>query len=122
MLVDPDAGELEENPSAAASSTGLGYRRRRVVRGTSSARAFDEEEGDLRVAVDRSRSAQCDGEVVAPTLERAYASYVVDERYAAIDAASRRADVELLERALRDTDGRWRWPPPTACTARSATT
>jgi hypothetical protein len=101
-LVDPDAGELEENE------------RRRVLDGLGIvgdawcagilAKAFDEEEGDLRVAAIESLG-QCDGEVVAPTLERAYASYVVAERYAAIDGASRRADVALLERALRDTDG-----------------
>ena len=101
-LVDPAAGELEE------------HERRRVIDGLGVvgdawcagilAKAFDEEEGDLRVAAIEALG-QCDGEVVVPTLERAYASYVIAERYAAIDGASRRGDVALLERALRDTDG-----------------
>ncbi len=68
------------------------------------AKAFDEEEGELRIAAIEALG-QCDGEVVLPTLERAYASYVIAERYAAIDGASRRGDVALLERGLRDTDG-----------------
>jgi hypothetical protein len=101
-LVDPDAGQLADGE------------RRRVLDGLGIvgdawcagilAKAFDEEEGDLRVAAIESLG-QCDGEIVAPTLERAYASYVVAERYAAIDGASRRAEIALLERALRDTDG-----------------
>ena len=101
-LVDPAAGELED------------FERRRVIDGLGLvgdpwcagilAKAFDEEEGELRVAAVEALG-QCDGDIVAPTLERAYASYVVAERYAAIDGASRRADVALLERALRDTDG-----------------
>jgi hypothetical protein len=101
-LVDHAAGELDD------------HERRRVIDGLGIvgdawcagilAKAFDEEEGELRVAAIESLG-QSDGEVVAPTLERAYASYVVAERYAAIDGASRRADVALLERALRDTDG-----------------
>ncbi|HEX3548744.1 MAG TPA: HEAT repeat domain-containing protein [Candidatus Elarobacter sp.] len=101
-LVDPAAGELED------------HERRRVIDGLGVvgdawcagilAKAFDEEEGDLRVAAIEALG-QCDGEVVVPTLERAYASYSVPERYAAIDGASRRGDVALLERALRDTDG-----------------
>jgi hypothetical protein len=100
-LVDPAAGELDPGE------------RRRVIEGLGIvgdawsadilAKAFDEEEGDLRVAAVESLG-QCDGDVVAPTLERAYASYIVAERYAAIDGASRRSDVALLERALRDTD------------------
>jgi hypothetical protein len=101
-LVDPAAGELEE------------HERRRVLDGLGVvgdawcasilAKAFDEEEGELRVAAIEALG-QCDGDVVLPTLERAYTSYVVAERYAAIDGASRRGDVDLLERALRDTDG-----------------
>jgi len=101
-LVDPAAGELEE------------HERRRVIDGLGVvgdawcagilAKAFDEEEGELRVAAIEALG-QCDGDVVLPTLERAYTSYVVAERYAAIDGASRRGDVALLERALRDTDG-----------------
>jgi len=100
-LVDRAAGELDETE------------RRRVIEGLGIvgdtwcagilARAFDEEEGDLRVAAIEALGL-CDGDVVGPTLERAYASYVVAERYAAIDGASRRADIALLERALRDTD------------------
>jgi hypothetical protein len=101
-LVDPEAGELDD------------HERRRVIDGLGIvgdawcagilAKAFDEEEGDLRVAAIEALG-QCDGEIVAPTLERAYASYAIPERYAAIDGASRRGDVALLERALRDTDG-----------------
>jgi len=101
-LVDPEAGELDAGE------------RRRVIDGLGIvadawsagilAKAFDEEEGDLRVAAIEALG-QCEGDVVAPTLERAYASYVIAERYAAIDGASRRADVALLERAMRDTDG-----------------
>ncbi len=101
-LVDPAAGELEE------------FERRRVIDGLGLvgdawcasilAKAFDEEEGDLRVAA-IDALGQCDGDIVAATLERAYASYVIAERYAAVDGASRRGDVALLERALRDTDG-----------------
>ena len=101
-LVDPDAGELDEGE------------RRRVLDGLGIvgdawcagilAKAFDEEEGDLRVAAIESLG-QCDAEIVDPTLERAYSSYAIAERYAAIDGASRRGDIALLERALRDTDG-----------------
>ena len=101
-LVDPDAGELDEGE------------RRRVLDGLGIvgdawcagilAKAFDEEEGELRVAAIESLG-QCEAEIVEPTLERAYSSYAVPERYAAIDGASRRGNIALLERALRDTDG-----------------
>jgi len=101
-MVDREAGELDERE------------RRRVIESLGIvgdawcagilAKAFDEEEGDLRVAA-IDALGQSDGEIVGPTLERAYASYVVPERYAAMDGASRRGDVELLERGLRDTDG-----------------
>jgi hypothetical protein len=101
-LIDPTIGEL--TPAE----------RRRLLEGfgivadawsaTVLAKAFDEEEDELRVVAIESL-AQCDGPLVEPTLERAYASYAVPERYAAIDGASRRGDVALLERALRDTDG-----------------
>lgn len=67
-------------------------------------KAFDEETGDLRVAAIEALGL-CDAPLVATTLERAYSSYVVAERYAAIEGASRRGDVTLLDRALRDTDG-----------------
>jgi hypothetical protein len=100
-LVDPDAGDLDE------------IERRRVIDGLGIvgdvwcagilAKAFEEEDDDLRVAAIESLGI-CEGDIVGPTLERAYASYAVPERYAAIDGASRRADVPLLERALRDTD------------------
>jgi|HubBroStandDraft_1064217.scaffolds.fasta_scaffold17998_2 hypothetical protein len=68
------------------------------------AKAFDEEDDELRVTAIESL-AQCEGPLVLPMLERAYASYAVPERYAATDGASRRGEVALLERALRDTDG-----------------
>ena len=67
-------------------------------------RAYDEEEDELRIAVVEALGT-CEGDTVAPVLERAYASHVIAERYAAVDGASRRADIALLERALRDTDG-----------------
>jgi hypothetical protein len=67
------------------------------------AHAYPQEQDALREAVIDAigRSA---GEVL-PTLERAYRSHRVAERYAVIDAASRRGDVELLTRGLRDSDG-----------------
>jgi hypothetical protein len=68
------------------------------------AQAFDEEDDDMRLTVVEA-IARCSGEAVLPTLERAYASYIIQERYAAIDGASRRGDVELLDRGIRDTDG-----------------
>ena len=101
-LVDPDAGTLEPDE------------RKRVIDGLGIvgdawsagilARAFEEEDGELRVAAIESLGL-CDGEIVAPTLERAYSSYVVAERYAAVDGASRRGDLALLEKGLRDSDG-----------------
>jgi hypothetical protein len=101
-LVDHDAGDLDE-PERRRVLDGLG-----IVGDTWCAailaRAFDEEDGELRVAAIESLG-RCEAEVVGPTLERAYASYVVAERYAAIDGASRRGDLALLERAVRDTDG-----------------
>ncbi len=101
-LIDANAGELDEAERA------------RVIDGlaivgdawsaTVLAKAFDEEENELRVAAIEALGVS-EGPIVAPTLERAYASYVIAERYAAIDGASRRGNVPLLERALRDTDG-----------------
>jgi len=67
------------------------------------AAAFPEEGEPLRESV-IDAIGRCEG-VVIPTLERAFKSHRVGERYAAVDAASRRGDVELLERGLRDTDG-----------------
>ena len=100
-LVDPAAGVLDDGE------------RRRVIDGLGIvgdawcasilAKAFDEEDGDLRVAALESLG-HCTADVVAPALQRAYGSDVVAERYAAIDGASRRADVKLLERALHDAD------------------
>ena len=102
MMIDRDAGELDESERRVVLD-GLG-----IVGDAWSAeilaKAFDEEEGDLRVAAIESLG-HCQGEIVEPTLERAYASYVVAERYAAIDGASRRSEIALLERAMRDTDG-----------------
>ena len=65
--------------------------------------AFNEEGEPLREGV-IDAIGRCDG-VVIPTLERAFKSHRVGERYAAVDAASRRGEVELLERGLADTDG-----------------
>ena len=100
-LVDPAAGVLDDGE------------RRRVIDGlgivgdpwcaTILAKAFDEERGELRVAAIESLG-HCTAEIVAPALQRAYVSDVVAERYAAVDGASRRADVKLLERALHDAD------------------
>ncbi len=101
VLVDPQAGELDDNERRRVLD-GLGIVADAWCAGIL-AKAFEEEEGDLRVAAIEALG-QCDGDVVGPTLERAYSSYVVAERYAAIDGASRRADIPLLERALRDTD------------------
>lgn len=101
-IIDADAGELDEAERARVIE-GLG-----IVgdawSATVLAKAFDEEENDLRVAAIEALGVS-EGPIVAPTLERAYASYVIAERYAAIDGASRRGNVPLLERALRDTDG-----------------
>jgi HEAT repeat protein len=100
-LVDPAAGVLDDNE------------RRRVIDGLGIvgdawcadilAQAVDEEDGELRVAALESLG-HCVADNVGPTLERAYSSNVVAERYAAVDGASRRGDVPLLERALRDGD------------------
>lgn len=101
-LVDPDAGTLQDDERKRVLD-GLG-----IVGDAWSAgilaRAFEEEDGELRVAAIESLGL-CEGEIVGPTLERAYSSYVVAERYAAVDGASRRGDLALLEKALRDTDG-----------------
>jgi HEAT repeat protein len=100
-IVDPDAGRL--SPAE----------RLRVIEGLGIAgdawcagvlrRAFEEEDDDLRVAAVEALGS-CSGDIVAPTLERAYASHHLPERYAAVDGASRRADIPLLERALQDSD------------------
>lgn len=102
LEIDPDAGSLSEDE------------RRHVIEGlgivgdrwsaTILARAFDEEDGELRVAAIEALGI-CEARDVAATLERAYTSYVVAERFAAVDGATRQGDVALLERALRDTDG-----------------
>jgi HEAT repeat protein len=100
-LVDPEAGVLAVDE------------RRRVIDGLALvgddwcaevlARAYGEESDSLRENV-IDAIGRCTG-VVVPTLERALRSPRVAERYAATDAASRRGEVELLERGLRDTDG-----------------
>jgi hypothetical protein len=102
LAIDPEAGTLTD------------HERRRVIEGLGIVgdawcaqiltRAFDEEAGDLRVAVVEALSI-CESPAATETLERAYASHAVAERYAAIDGASRRVHIALLERALRDTDG-----------------
>jgi len=66
--------------------------------------AFEQEAGDLRITVIEALAAT-DSVTATPTLERAYNSYAVPERYAAIESASHQANVPLLQRALRDTDG-----------------
>lgn len=100
--IDPDAGTLTRDE------------RRVVIDGLATvgdawcarilADAYVEEDDELRIDVIEAL-ARCESDLVLPVLERAYSSHVVAERYAAIDGASRRADVALLERALRDTDG-----------------
>lgn len=100
-LIDPDAGDLTDGE------------RRVIIDGLALVadawcaqiltKAFDEETGPLRVeAIDAL--AHCESDLVPPTLERAYASHVITERYAAVEGAARRTDIPLLERALRDTD------------------
>jgi hypothetical protein len=100
--IDPDAGKLTATERRVVIE-GLGIVGDRWC-AQILAQAFDEEDAELRVAVIEALGL-CDTTDVATTLERAYASHVVAERYAAIDAASRHGDVALLERALRDTDG-----------------
>jgi hypothetical protein len=101
-LIDPGAGALSTDE------------RLRVIEGLGIAgdawcagilrQAYEEEDDELRVAAVEALGA-CEGADVAPILARAYASNAVPERYAAVDGASRRADVALLERALHDSDG-----------------
>jgi hypothetical protein len=101
LMIDPDAGALTVDE------------RRTIIDGLALvgdawcaqvlAAAFPEEGEPLRESV-IDAIGRCDG-VVIPTLERAFRSHRVGERYAAVDAASRRGHVELLERGLRDTDG-----------------
>jgi len=65
--------------------------------------AYGDEGDELREGV-IDAIGRCAGDV-APTLERAMRSHRVNERYAAVDAASRRGDTDLLERGIKDTDG-----------------
>lgn len=100
-LLDPAAGVLDP------------AERRRVIDGLGIVgdawcasilfKAFDEEEGELRVAALESLG-HCTAEIAASTLRQAYASEIVAERYAAVDGASRGADLGLLERGLHDAD------------------
>jgi len=100
-LIDPEAGALAPDE------------RRHIIDGLALvgdawcadvlATAYGEESEPLRENV-IDAIGRCAGSVV-PTLERALRSHRVAERYAAIDAASRRGEVDLLERGLRDTDG-----------------
>ncbi|MEA2664022.1 MAG: hypothetical protein QOI11_966, partial [Candidatus Eremiobacteraeota bacterium] len=101
-LIDPDAGPLSTDE------------RLRVIEGLGIAgdtwcagilrQAYEEEDDELRVAAVEALGA-CEGADVGPILARAYASNAIPERYAAVDGASRRGDVALLERALHDSDG-----------------
>lgn len=101
-LIDAEAGPLTSDE------------RLRVIEGLSIAgdawcagilrHAYVEENDELRVAAVEALGA-CEGDIVLPTLERAYTSNAVAERYAAVDGASRHGDVALLERALHDSDG-----------------
>jgi hypothetical protein len=101
MLIDPDAGPLtiDERRSIIDGLALVGDEWcARVL-----AAAFLEEGEPLRESV-IDAIGRCAG-IVVPTLERAFKSHRIGERYAAVDAASRRGDVDLLERGLRDTDG-----------------
>jgi hypothetical protein len=100
-MIDPDTGPL------------TAPERRRIIEGLAVvgdawcaqvlAAAYTDENDDLRESV-IDAIGRCEGDVV-PTLERALRSHRVAERYAATDAASRRGDIELLERSIKDTDG-----------------
>jgi hypothetical protein len=100
-MIDPDTGPLTASE------------RRSIIEGLAVvgdawcaqilAAAYTDESDELRENV-IDAIGRCDGEVV-PTLERALRSHRVVERYAATDAASRRGDVDLLERSIKDTDG-----------------
>lgn len=99
--IDPNAGDLDDAERVRVLD-GLG-----VLGDAWSTdlllRALDDERGDVRVAVIENL-ARCDDTRVAAALQRAYASPVVAERYAAVDGASRRGDVPLLAHALGDGD------------------
>jgi hypothetical protein len=100
-LIDPDIGPLHAGE------------RRRIIEGLAVvgdawcadilAAAYNDEGDELREGV-IDAIGRCQGDVV-PTLERAIRSHRVVERYAAVDAASRRGDIDLLERGIKDTDG-----------------
>jgi hypothetical protein len=100
-LIDPDSGALHVTE------------RRRIIEGLAVvgdawcaqilAAAYGDESDELREAV-VDAIGRCAGEVT-PTLERALRSHRAAERYAAVDAASRRGEVDLLERGIKDTDG-----------------
>ena len=101
-LVDPEAGQLTEAERLHLIE-GLGIvgdARSANILTTPSTKKND----DAALAVVEALGT-CDSDIVEPTLERAYASHAIAERYAAIDGASRRGDVALSERALRDADG-----------------
>jgi hypothetical protein len=101
-LIDDSATNLDDAERLTLIE-GLAFVANRWSTGVLTA-AFEQESGDLRIAVIEALAAT-DSATAAPTLERAYSSYAVAERYAAIESASRQANVPLLERALRDTDG-----------------
>jgi hypothetical protein len=101
LLIDPDTGPLHATE------------RRRIIEGLAVvgdawcasvlATAYTDESDELRETV-IDAIGRCDGDVI-PTLERGLRSHRVPERYAAVDAASRRGFIELLERGIKDTDG-----------------
>jgi hypothetical protein len=100
-LIDPDSGALtvEERRSLIDALALVGASWCADIL----AAAYTEEGDALRENV-IDAIGRCD-EGMLPTLERAMTSHRVVERYAAVDAASRRGVVPLLERGLRDTDG-----------------
>jgi len=101
LLIDSDTGPLHASE------------RRRIIEGLAVvgdawcasvlATAYTDESDELRESV-IDAIGRCDGDVI-PTLERGLRSHRVPERYAAVDAASRRGFIELLERGIKDTDG-----------------
>ncbi len=99
--IDPDAGPFDVDE------------RRRIIEALAVvgepwcaeilAAAYGEEVEALKESV-IDAIGRCRGEIV-PTLVRALSSHRVVERYAAVDAASKRGAIEVLERGIRDVDG-----------------
>ena len=101
LLIDADAGALDAD-SRKRVLAGLGIVGDRWCIDVL-AQAFEQETGASRVAAIEAIGS-CDDALVAPMLALAYASPVLEERYAAVDGASRRGDLPLLECGLRDAD------------------